>query len=1391
MSNETNPRKRKREHLEYGLMEIGLSNGETSGRDLSNGVDVIFIHGLGSHRTKAWSTTAPQASSSSAEADQIPCQPNDIIWVRDFLAADLKPELCERTRLFLYGYNSSWMFDAPAVNVHSLAQNLLDTIETGRRQEKCTKSRRIIFVAHSHGGLLAKEALVIDASPRGSNSIASHTDAILFFGTPHQGSNLASFGQVVSKVLSIWGSNANILESLKPGHESLWDLHERFTAVLEQRLAPASKGPIRVINFYEELKTTIIAAGASIKLSRIVVDKQSATFQFPYCKNLPLQRDHKLLSKFEQRDTDYQKILATLTTCMEESIKVNQMGGPMQMSYPEDTKIACLQSLSFRNIDSRRHDIASAHQNTCGWLFATAQFQQWQSRDDLDSNNGVLWIKGKPGAGKSTLMKHALLHYQESFPSHAIAAYFFNARGDAFEKSPLGMLRSLLYQLLEQDPQSCNRFIPLFLDKRKKHGDNWMWYSGELKDFLLEIVRHPTQPILLFVDALDECDESEVRDVVSFLERLSLAAIVSETSLNICLSSRHYPTISMRRMLELVVEKRKEHDRDIAIYVQDKLKIRDKHIESELLRKAGGVFMWIVLVTEMLNQAFDEGRIIAMRKKLDDVPGDLDEVFRTLLEREYPHRHETVLALQWVLFAERPLSPEELYFAVLAGTEPEDLGPWDRSKVTDQAIKRFITTTSRGLIEVRKGDRGIVQFIHESVNDFLVRSKRLQTLDLSLCPHVIGASHDRLVGCCLSYLEMVAIEPLEEDMALWRELPWNYPFLNYVSVHILYHAERASVGCVTQHAHLQRLQHVPKVFERLKRFHDDFQHSEEMKYGMETELLYVTSLCLYQGLTRSILLEPSVDVNAPGGCYGNALQAATANSRFSSAAATKEVVQMLLDAGADVNAQGGCLGNALQAAASAASAASYGGFGSITTTKEVIQTLLDAGADINAQGGHYGNALQAATAADEIVADNRLDTTTAIKKVVQMLLDAGADVNAQGGYYGNALQAAVFTVGIATSSGDTFHRAAIPAREITQMLLDAGADANAQGGHYGSALQAAAAVSAAKGVAQMLLDAGADVNAQCGHYGNALQAAAAAAAKEIVQMLLDAGADVNAQGGYYGSALQAAAAAATVARSRFDSAAAREVVQMLLNAGADVNAQSGHYGNALQAAADAVFCRPGRNTREVVQMLLDAGADISAQSGHYGNALQAAAAKAAAAATIAGSIFDFTTAREVVQMLLDAGADINAQGGHYGNALQAATAAVFHRSGRNTAKWQRAAAKEIVQMLLDAGADVNAQGGHYGNALQAAAAAAATDRRYDSNTATKEVIQVLLDAGADINAQGGYYDNALQAATSTHASSTTAVGNAEEIIQMLLDAGAVRGQPSPRPNPLRTTHTPA
>jgi hypothetical protein len=142
-----------------------------------------------------------------------------------------------------------------------------------------------------------------------------------------------------------------------------------------------------------------------------------------------------------------------------------------------------LKSLSFATIDARRQDIAAAHQDTCEWIFETLQFRQWRKRSDLLSHNGVLWIKGKPGAGKSTLMKHIWQNGSQYFRDYITVAYFFNARGETLEKTPLGMLRLITYQLLKYD-LLYERFLPHFREKEEKH-EKWEWREAELKDFLL------------------------------------------------------------------------------------------------------------------------------------------------------------------------------------------------------------------------------------------------------------------------------------------------------------------------------------------------------------------------------------------------------------------------------------------------------------------------------------------------------------------------------------------------------------------------------------------------------------------------------------------------------------------------------------------------------------------------------------------------------------------------------------------------------------------------------------------------------------------------------------------------------------------------------------------
>jgi hypothetical protein len=564
-------------------------------------------------------------------------------------------------------------------------------------------------------------------------------------------------------------------------------------------------------------------------------------------------------------------------------------------------------------------------------------------------------------------MKHTLLYCQKGFKDYNIAFYFFHARGGSLEKSPLGMLRSLMVQLLEQNPFLREQFIPSFLSKKIRHRESeWGWETRELKEFLLlEYKRRQCKHTLLLIDALDECNDSDVQEVVDFLEDLSENAIQSDSNLRICLSSRHYPNIDIKKKTELVVEQQAEHDQDIFKYVQSKLRATNKDIQRQILEKAQHLFIWVVLVVELLNIEFNKGKIKAMWKKLNEIPSDLDELFSKLLEKEDSEddKKTAILVFQWVLFSIRPLKPTELYFAVLAGTDPDELGAWDRSQVELETIKRFITSASRGLVEIVSGS--IVQFIHQSVIDFLTRNQRLVKLDPTLALSAVSASHARLASCCMDYIMQEELRSLAMDISsransdegVPDKVKWSYPLLEYTSMHLFAHAENAQAEGISQISLLRRLEERGD-YEILVSLHDSLDMSNKTFKG--AQLLYVVSLqgCYY--LVRAVLLEHRANVNAQGGYYNTALQAAAARGNT-------YVVALLLKYGANVNAQGGYFGTVLQAAAAQGDT-------------DMVALLLEHGANVNAQGGYYDTAFQAAKARGNI-------------DVITLLLKCGANVN--------------------------------------------------------------------------------------------------------------------------------------------------------------------------------------------------------------------------------------------------------------------------------------------------------------------------------------------------------------------------------------------------------------
>jgi len=546
-----------------------------------------------------------------------------------------------------------------------------------------------------------------------------------------------------------------------------------------------------------------------------------------------------------------------------------------------------LHSLRFDQIDARHATIRTAHAKTCRWLLSKSEYQDWLDVSKLSDHHGFLWIKGKPATGKSTIMKFAYTDAKEKKADTVVISFFFNARGDELEKSSLGMYRSLLFQLLEQLPDLQDVFDSL-RPSGPINSDSYRWDIEIIQSLFEHAIKRIGQHcVTCFVDALDECDEDQVREMVSFFEQLGQLAVSSQFRLLVCFSSRHYPHITIEKGIRLILEGQEGHQQDIANYLRSELKIGHsglaEQIKAEILERASGIFLWVVLVIQMLSKEYDRGRIHALRKRLDEIPNGLDELFKDILTRDGQNIEELILCLQCILYAKRPLKREELYFAVLAGVAPEALTAWTSEEITEQDMERFILSSSKGLAELTKSENQTVQFIHESVRDFLLKGNGLDRLRCDLRSNFSGLSHERLRQCCQNYMtvgtskQLDLVTPLptasSDDAAILRRRASKmFPFLEYAVRNVLYHSDTARRHKISQDRFvenfpLQKWIALDNLFERYRiRWHTS-----------DASLLYILA---ERNLPNLISIElkrvPHMDIE--GERYGYPLHAALAHA---------------------------------------------------------------------------------------------------------------------------------------------------------------------------------------------------------------------------------------------------------------------------------------------------------------------------------------------------------------------------------------------------------------------------------------------------------------------------------------------------------------------------------
>jgi hypothetical protein len=694
-------------------------------------------------------------------------------------------------------------------------------------------------------------------------------------------------------------------------------------------------------------------------------------------------------------------------------------------------------ALKFDGMDMRRATIKLPHGSTCQWFFDSPEYRKWREDTYLEEHHGFLWIRGKPGTGKSTLMRLAVKYADRSFPEDLRISFFFNAKGLLLERSIEGMYRSLLHQVLVQCPALESHF-------HQVGHDHATWPVELLEEYFRDcVLQLGTGTLTCHIDALDECEESHVRGLVEFFEGLGSMAVSAGVQMRVCFASRHYPRISISRCVHLVLDGLKGHRQDIETYVRSNLKVAELALRDQLVKeitaRSHDIFLWVVLVVRLLNRESDRGgNDHALRAQLNAIPSGLYDLFEdAVIERGVNDGQHVLPILLWMVFSQKALPPLKLYHAVLyTGGDTSSATVMDHMPDTSQ-IERFILNASKGLAELTVPestyDRQRVQFIHETVREYL-RDGGIGRLGISMCNNPMGLSHDTLKTRCFEYITLAAqvLQQLENS-ELTRshtfedrraQMKSTLPFLHDALEGLVTHAELAQIHGVSQVSFVDAFPCALVI--RLANSISDKTGGEY--YPSATKTYIFASLIAPQllqlelnrlegggehrsrvdaGLVSTAISSTVLD--SVQGYFGTPLQAASYTRSF-------DTIKLLLGHGSDVNATGGTLGTALETAAKNA------------CDLDIFELFFRHGADVAVRGGGRFAALQyAATRADV--------------GMMRLLWEHGADINAQGERGGSALQTACL-----------YERF-----EVVKFLVEHGANVNAKGvtGGYGTALQTA------------------------------------------------------------------------------------------------------------------------------------------------------------------------------------------------------------------------------------------------------------------------------------------------------------------------------------------------
>ncbi|OTA67826.1 hypothetical protein K449DRAFT_364282, partial [Hypoxylon sp. EC38] len=712
----------------------------------------IAISGLASHPFGSWQ---PKGGSKT------------FMWLRDALSRQYPT-----VRVWLYGYDTSLDDKTSFQSIPDLAASLIDHLKAN--DFASPSAPPMILVAHSLGGIVLKQAITRLAlcGERELHALDLIKGAVLF-GVPN-------LGMEQSHLLALVDQQPNqvLINDLAIGSPYLYHLNGQFMGhLLNQKM--------KVFWGYETRKSITAVVNGNIQRSgtyEILVSRESATSNQVNeydSTTFPINEDHSNMVKFVEDDPVCKVVLDKIGEIMK--ARPNRPGPsgsgytPLRLNLPAPIDLQSRKKvmLSFAPVDlivssldvpelhRRFEDIEKRSRYTFEWIYENdeLEFSSW-----LRFGKGIYWISGKPGSGKSTLMKFIfddprtrdLLKHWRDENDPIIAGFFFHHRGSVLQKSLEGLIRSIVAQILRQRPALANLLTPLIeaslgkkfpLEKEEFEEifKKLVWTQQSLSNALRLILRQKlvNLDMCFFFDALDEYDGSPeiIRD---FLTELLDESKAGETTVKICFSSRPWEAFTQRFHGGLGFPIHEYTTTDIKEYCYQTISQDStvanvlKDMVPDIIETAQGVFLWARLALSDLFDAAVSGKdMFELKRRLRELPPDLHKYYEDILKRCPTALKEKAYALLEIVTRSFEILPVYQVLLILACSYQPTWQACRRAvksgHITEfnlYAARKLVNSACGGLLEITENKREFrIQLMHQTVREFVL-SPKFKTLIL-------------------------------------------------------------------------------------------------------------------------------------------------------------------------------------------------------------------------------------------------------------------------------------------------------------------------------------------------------------------------------------------------------------------------------------------------------------------------------------------------------------------------------------------------------------------------------------------------------------------------------------------------------------------------------------